>query len=216
MTELKERFFTAILLFLILFLCIYSQIALTFFLVFCFYQMIFEFYFILSKIFKQNKLNIYISMIFVLSILSYIIIFVWTTFSGDNNIVKLLFFLIVCITISTDVGGFTFGKIFKGKKISKISPKKTYSGVIGSYIISFIVTCFLFKNYLEVVDLIIFILIISTSSQVGDFLISYLKRKASIKDTGNILPGHGGLLDRFDGLILAIPIGLILSKFYDF
>ena len=216
MTELKERFFTAILLFLILFLCIYSQIALTFFLVFCFYQMIFEFYFILSKIFKQNKLNIYISMIFVLSILSYIIIFVWTTFSGDNNIVKLLFFLIVCITISTDVGGFIFGKIFKGKKISKISPKKTYSGVIGSYIISFIVTCFLFKNYLEVVDLIIFILIISTSSQVGDFLISYLKRKASIKDTGNILPGHGGLLDRFDGLILAIPIGLILSKFYDF
>ena len=216
MTEINKRFFTSILLFLILFLCIYSQIALTFFLVFCFYQMIFEFYFILSKIFKQNKLNIYISMIFVLSILSYIIIFVWTTFSGDNNIVKLLFFLIVCITISTDVGGFIFGKIFKGKKISKISPKKTYSGVIGSYIISFIVTCFLFKNYLEVVDLIIFILIISTSSQVGDFLISYLKRKASIKDTGNILPGHGGLLDRFDGLILAIPIGLMLSKFYDF
>ena len=155
-------------------------------------------------------------MLFVLSILSYIIIFVWTTFSSNNHIVKLLFFLIVCITISTDVGGYVFGKIFKGKKISKISPKKTYSGMIGSYIISFIVTNSLFKNYLEFTDLIIFILIISTSSQIGDFLISYLKRKASIKDTGNILPGHGGLLDRFDGLILAIPTGLILSKFYDF
>tara|TARA_B100000989_G_scaffold180941_1_gene136017 strand:+ start:299 stop:724 length:426 start_codon:yes stop_codon:yes gene_type:complete len=141
---------------------------------------------------------------------------VWTAFSGHNYIAKFLFFLILSITISTDVGGFVFGKIFKGKKFSKISPKKTYSGIIGSYVISFIVTYFLFKNYLELTDLIIFILIISTSSQIGDLLISSLKRNANIKDTGNILPGHGGLLDRFDGLILAIPIGLILSKFYDF
>ena len=109
-----------------------------------------------------------------------------------------------------------FGNIFKGKKLSKISPKKTYSGMIGSYIISFVATYCLFKNYLNFTDLILFTLIISTSSQIGDFLISYLKRKANIKDTGNILPGHGGLLDRFDGLILATPIGLILSKFYDF
>ena len=216
MTEIKKRFFTSILLFLVLFLCIYSQVAVTFFLVFCFYQMISEFYFIFSKIFKQNKLNTYISMLFILGALSFIIIFVWTTFIGDNHNAKLLFFLIVSITISTDVGGFLFGKIFKGKKISKISPKKTYSGMIGSYIISFILTYFLFKNYLDVTDLVLYILIISTSSQIGDLLISYLKRKANIKDAGNILPGHGGLLDRFDGLILAIPIGLILSKFYDF
>ena len=216
MTEIKKRFFTSILLFLVLFLCIYSQVAVTFFLVFCFYQMISEFYFIFSKIFKQNKLNTYISMLFILGALSFIIIFVWTTFIGDNHNAKLLFFLIVSITISTDVGGFLFGKIFKGKKISKISPKKTYSGMIGSYIISFILTYFLFKNYLDVTNLVLYILIISTSSQIGDLLISYLKRKANIKDAGNILPGHGGLLDRFDGLILAIPIGLILSKFYDF
>jgi len=216
MTEIKKRFFTSILLFLVLFLCIYSQIALTFFLVFCFYQMICEFYFILSKIFKQNKFNTYFSMLLILSGLSFIIIFVWITIAGNNHNAKLLFFLTVSITISTDVGGFLFGKIFKGKKISKISPKKTYSGMIGSYIISFIVAYFLFKNYLDVTNLIFFILIISTSSQIGDLLISYLKRNANIKDTGNILPGHGGLLDRFDGLILAIPIGLILSKFYDF
>jgi len=216
MTEIKKRLFTSILLFLVLFLCIYSQIALTFFLVFCLYQMISEFYFILSKIFKQNKFNTYLCMLFILSVLSCIIIFVWITFTGGNHNTKLLLFLIVTITISTDVGGFLFGKTFKGKKITKISPKKTYSGMIGSYIISFIVTYFLFKNYLNVTDLILFILIISTSSQIGDLLISFLKRNANIKDTGNILPGHGGLLDRFDGLILAIPIGLILSKFYDF
>ena len=216
MTEIKKRFFTSILLFLVFFLCIYSQVAVTFFLVFCFYQMISEFYFILSKIFKQNKFNTYISMLFILSVLSCIIIFIWTTFIGDNYNAKLLFFLIVSITISTDVGGFLFGKIFKGKKITKISPKKTYSGMFGSYIISFILTYFLFKNYLAVTDLVLYILIISTSSQIGDLLISHLKRKANIKDAGNILPGHGGLLDRFDGLILAIPIGLILSKFYDF
>ena len=216
MTEIKKRLFTSILLFLVLFLCIYSQIALTFFLVFCLYQMISEFYFILSKIFKQNRFNTYLCMLFILSVLSCIIIFVWITFTGGNHNTKLLLFLIVSITISTDVGGFLFGKTFKGKKITKISPKKTYSGMIGSYIISFIVTYFLFKNYLNVTDLILFILIISTSSQIGDLLISFLKRNANIKDTGNILPGHGGLLDRFDGLILAIPIGLILTKFYDF
>ena len=216
MPEIKKRFLTSILLFLILFLSIYNQIALTFFLVLCLYQMISEFYYILSKIFKQNKFNTYISMLFILITLSYIIIFVWTTISGDNNDAKLIFFLIVSITISTDIGGFVFGKIFKGKKLSKISPKKTYSGMIGSYTISLMVTYYLFKNYLNISDLIFFTLIISTSSQIGDLLISYLKRNVNIKDTSNILPGHGGLLDRFDGLILAIPIGLILSKFYDF
>ena len=216
MDELKKRLLTSILLILILFLCIFSQILLTIFLLLCFYQMICEFYLILSKIFKQNKLNIYISMLAVLIILGYIFIFVWTTISGDNHDEKLVLFLIVSITISTDIGGFVFGKIFKGKKLSKISPKKTYSGMIGSYTISLMVTYYLFKNYLNISDLIFFTLIISTSSQIGDLLISYLKRNVNIKDTGNVLPGHGGLLDRFDGLILAIPIGLILTKFYDF
>ncbi len=216
MPEIKRRFFTSILLFLIFFLSVYSQIALTFFLVLCFYQMISEFYFILSKLFKQNKFYTYISMLLILITLSCIIIFVWTAISGNNYDAKLTFFLIVSITISTDLGGFLFGKIFKGKKLSKISPKKTYSGMIGSYIISLVTTYCLFRNYLNFTDLFLFTLIISTSSQIGDLLISYLKRNVNIKDTSNILPGHGGLLDRFDGLILAIPIGLFLSKFYEF
>ena len=216
MLEIKKRFFTSILLFSTLLLIIYNQIALTFFLALCFYQMVSEFYFILSKFFKKKKFNTYLSMLIILITLSYIIIFVWTAISGDNNDTKLAFFLIVSITISTDIGGFVFGKIFKGKKFSKISPNKTYSGMIGSYIISFVSTYFLFKNYFNFTDLILFTIIISTSSQIGDLLISYLKRNVNIKDTGNILPGHGGLLDRFDGLILAIPVGLIISKFYDF
>tara|TARA_B100000989_G_C19477492_1_gene443600 strand:+ start:437 stop:1087 length:651 start_codon:yes stop_codon:yes gene_type:complete len=216
MLEIKKRFFTSILLFSTLLLIIYNQIALTFFLALCFYQMVSEFYFILSKFFKKKKFNTYLSMLIILITLSYIIIFVWTAISGDNNDAKLAFFLIVSITISTDIGGFVFGKIFKGKKFSKISPNKTYSGMIGSYIISFVSTYFLFKNYFNFTDLILFTIIISTSSQIGDLLISYLKRNVDIKDTGNILPGHGGLLDRFDGLILAIPVGLIISKFYDF
>ena len=216
MVEIKKRFYTSILLFLILYLSIYNQIILTFFLVLCLYQMISEFYFILSKIFKQNKFYTYISMLFVLITLSCVIIFVWIALSGNNHDLKLVFFIIVSITISSDIGGFVFGKTFKGKKLSKISPKKTYSGMIGSYIISFVVTYCLFRNYLNFTDLILFTLIISTSSQIGDLLISFLKRNVNIKDTSNILPGHGGLLDRFDGLILAIPIGLILSKFYDF
>ena len=124
MTEINKRIFTSILLFLILFLCIYSQIALTFFLVFCFYQMISEFYFILCKIFKQNKFNTYICMLFILSALSFIIIFVWIAFTGGNHNTKLLFLLIVSITISTDIGGFLFGKIFKGKKSQKLVQKK--------------------------------------------------------------------------------------------
>tara|TARA_B100000676_G_C17324995_1_gene458575 strand:- start:75 stop:479 length:405 start_codon:yes stop_codon:yes gene_type:complete len=122
----------------------------------------------------------------------------------------LVFSLIFLICISTDIGGFIFGKIFKGKKITKISPNKTYSGLIGSYILSLLTTIIFFNEYYELFDLIILTLIISTFSQLGDLTISYLKRKVKIKDTSNILPGHGGFLDRFDGFLLAIPIGYIV------
>jgi phosphatidate cytidylyltransferase len=173
-----------------------------------------EFFNISLKIFKKKRLKQLLSnLIFTIYIFSFCSYFFALSFFLH---LKIILFVILITCVASDIGGFVFGKIFKGPKLTKISPKKTYSGMIGSYIISFIATYFLFKNYLIFTDLIIFILIISTSSQIGDLLISYLKRNANIKDTGNILPGHGGLLDRFDGLILAIPIGLILSKFYDF
>ena len=118
--------------------------------------------------------------------------------------------MIISICIATDIGGYIFGKFFKGKKLTKISPNKTYSGLMGSYVLAVIFNLLLFNNIFENNRIILVAIVISTISQLGDLFISLLKRKAKIKDTGVILPGHGGLLDRFDGLIFAIPIGILL------
>ena len=128
----------------------------------------------------------------------------------NNPELKFLFYLIISICIATDIGGYVFGKFFKGKKLTKISPNKTYSGLIGSYVLAVIFNLLLFNNIFENNRIILVAIVISTISQLGDLFISLLKRKAKIKDTGKILPGHGGLLDRFDGLIFAIPIGILL------
>ncbi len=122
------------------------------------------------------------------------------------------FIFIILICIFTDIGGYVFGKIFKGPRLTSISPKKTYAGVIGGFLLSlvagityikFISSEFLATDYLR---LLFGIFLISLISQIGDLIISYFKRKAKFKDTGKILPGHGGLLDRVDGLIFVMPI----------
>jgi len=112
----------------------------------------------------------------------------------------------------SDVGGLVIGKIFKGKKLSKISPNKTMSGSLGSFIFSLLLVPFFleyFDNY-HILTIILFTVIISLTSQLGDLLISLLKRKAKVKDTSDLLPGHGGVLDRIDGIIFAIPMGLLI------
>jgi len=127
---------------------------------------------------------------------------------------KILFLFSISLCIASDLGGILFGKLFKGKKFTKISPNKTISGVIGSYIISFLfmtIYLLLFNNF-ETVFLIIITFIVSTISQLGDLLISYLKRKAKVKNTSNLLPGHGGILDRVDGIIFGAPLGFILTS----
>jgi phosphatidate cytidylyltransferase len=113
--------------------------------------------------------------------------------------------------IASDIGGFIFGKIFKGPKLTKISPNKTYAGSIGSLIFSLLIVSTSFIIFFNLFNLSIIItgLIISIFCQLGDLFFSYLKRKAKIKDTGNILPGHGGLLDRLDGVLFGIPAGFI-------
>ena len=177
--------------------------------------------------------------IFFLSILFLVTSYEWVLMSKKNNIFRFLgiiflffsfysafefgenykdFLFIITICIFTDIGGYVFGKIFKGPKLTKISPKKTYAGVFGGFVLS-LVTGFIFWYYAynsrilpdEELFIFIFILIISLISQIGDLVISYFKRKAKLKDTGKILPGHGGLLDRIDGMIFVFPFCYLIT-----
>ncbi len=212
MSEINKRLLTSFFLLLMLFLSIKNILILSFFLLFIFYEIFYEAYLILYKIIKK-KLNLYLSLSFVLVYLTILILFVWLLSLKNNNEEKLFLLLIINVCIFSDIGGFCFGKIFKGKKLTQISPNKTYSGMYGSFIFSLISSIILFKDFLPIQTLIFFSILVSAASQFGDLLISYMKRVSNIKDTGVILPGHGGLLDRFDGLIIAIPIGYILMKF---
>lgn len=145
----------------------------------------------------------------------------WELRNMQNGFYLTLFVLFICIF--TDIGGYIFGKIFKGPKISHISPNKTYSGMIGSFLLPTIVIFFFITSnsngeiYYKIIflydfNLFLTIFIISLVSQLGDFMISYLKRKSNKKDTGNIIPGHGGLLDRIDGIIFATIFYNLLIK----
>ena len=135
---------------------------------------------------------------------------------------ELLIFFLILIGISTDLGGYLFGKTFKGPKLTKISPNKTYSGVFGSYIVSIFFTYILLQNlpfFFELkfslnINLFLLIFILSSISQFGDLVISYFKRLSSLKDTGKIIPGHGGILDRIDGLIFIFPSFYFLNLFF--
>ncbi len=150
---------------------------------------------------------------------SYLTIFLIRNSFGDDSLY--LFFLILLVCISTDLGGYIFGKILKGPKLSKISPNKTYAGMFGSFFLSLLVVVmfiyyFSFLNYnSKSLDFSIFIivLLISAVSQVGDLTISYFKRLSNMKNTGNIIPGHGGILDRTDGMVFAFPFSYILLIF---
>jgi phosphatidate cytidylyltransferase len=138
----------------------------------------------------------------------------------DNNYIY--FLLVTSICVLTDIGGYCFGKYFQGPKLTKVSPKKTYSGMIGSFLIPVIVMYFFlnffsnqkFFNFTK--EMLIFILLISFISQIGDILVSYFKRKSKIKDTGKIIPGHGGLLDRIDGMLFAFPFSYLIFMNWSF
>ena len=129
----------------------------------------------------------------------------------DNDYWLLLFVLTICVT--TDIGGYVIGKSFKGPKLTKFSPNKTYAGMFGGYLSS-ILSAIIFANfYLDekiTIKWFIFVILISTISQLGDIIISYFKRLSKIKDTGKIIPGHGGLLDRVDGMIFAFPFSYLI------
>jgi len=160
----------------------------------------------------SKKNNHYIPGIFFL-LFSYFSIYYLRNYLNDDYL-YFLFILLICI--STDVGGYVTGKIIKGPKLSKISPKKTYSGLLGSFLFSIIFSYF-FLNYVFFnnsttmsVEILIFIICISGISQLGDLVVSYFKRISNVKDTGKLIPGHGGILDRIDGMIFAFPLSLII------
>ena len=138
----------------------------------------------------------------------------------NQDYFHILFIAIICI--STDIGGYIFGKLLKGPKLTKLSPNKTYAGVIGSFLLAIIIIILFFEltfnifNFRFDLETLIFVLAVSLVSQIGDIIISYFKRLSKIKDTGNIIPGHGGILDRIDGMIFAYPFSYIVFLNWNF
>ena len=214
MSELSKRFLTSLFL---LFIIILSFININILCILVFivnFFVIDEFVKIFSRVYKRNIFKKFLTILLVFIYMTYfsLVIYLFLIPSFSSNKLILIFLLIICV--STDIGGFFFGKLIGGMKITKISPNKTYSGFLGSIILSL----FLGHIYFEVmsdtiklnINLFYFIIIISLISQIGDLAISYFKRLAKIKDTGSILPGHGGVLDRIDGMLLALPLGIII------
>ena len=215
MSNLNKRILTSFPLLIIAIYAIYNNIILVLSLFIISSILIYEFSNIVKNIFKKkNKTN---SFIFLNLFIFYICLFasqIYFFLGGEFENKQIVFLFILLICIFTDIGGYIFGNIIKGKKLTTISPNKTYAGMFGSFICSLII-CTLFIIYFNFsINFIFFTLLISLVSQVGDLFISYLKRKANIKDTGNFLPGHGGLLDRLDGIIFAIPLGIKIFIFF--
>ena len=208
LNNFKKRFLTSLLLLLLFFLIFKSYIILNYFLIVLGVLSILEFLNLSRKIFK-NKLGLILLNIFFISYV-FIFCFIFLMFF-NNTLLKYTLSIILFGCIASDIGGFIFGKIFKGPKLTKISPNKTYSGAIGSIVLTLITVSILFYHFLKIfnLDTIILALVVSIFCQLGDLLFSLLKRKAKIKDTGNILPGHGGVLDRLDGIYLGIPVGIL-------
>lgn len=217
--DLSKRLITSIFLIFLLGLSFsYSYILIISLILVSFISWI-EFQGLIAKIFRKKnfKINFFKISTNGLSLI-YLTIFSAIIFSGisqDNFKMSMLYLFSICIC--SDVGGLLFGKIFKGKKLTKISPNKTISGSIGSFLLSLcLVPIFHFllvDQFSNLLNLIVLAILVSFFCQLGDLFISFLKRKAKVKDTGDILPGHGGLLDRIDGMILAMPLGIFIWKF---
>tara|TARA_B100001057_G_scaffold362248_1_gene364798 strand:+ start:1245 stop:1895 length:651 start_codon:yes stop_codon:yes gene_type:complete len=207
-SEFTKRFVSSIFLLpIVLFFIIKGSYLFNLFICICFLIIAYEW----RMMTKKRKYNIYGYIFLILSF--YSIYKLRNDFIGDYFYILLITF----ICIFTDLGGYFFGKFFKGPKLTKISPNKTYAGMIGGYFLSAVFIVFFLKyNFMLDINIkfnfsiILFTIIVSTISQLGDILISYFKRLSKIKDTGKVIPGHGGLLDRADGMIFAFPFSYIL------
>lgn len=200
--ELTKRVFSSLILIpIVLFVMIEGSILFNFFISICFIIAAFEW----LQMSKKNNQKIFGLLFLIISF--YSIFKIRNDFNQDYF--HILFIAIICV--STDTGGYIFGKFLKGPKLTKLSPNKTYAGVIGSFLLSIVTTILFFEltfkiyNFKITEEIFIFVLVVSLVSQIGDIIISYFKRLSKIKDTGNIIPGHGGILDRIDGMIFAYP-----------
>ena len=219
-TELGKRILTSILLFLITIFCILiHKFVFILILIVTLFIAFNEWRNINYKYYKKKQRNNWKYFFLQFVGLIYLIIFLSTSIAlrGNSSESIAFFIIILCICIFSDIGGYVFGKVIGGKKLTIISPNKTISGSLGSFIFSILpALLFNLQNYtgvfFEVLSInIALCLIVSLVCQLGDLLISYFKRLNKVKDTGTILPGHGGLLDRIDGLIFAIPTVYILK-----
>ena len=214
-SNLKKRIVTSVILVsLLIGMFFYSYIMLVSLIIIAIISWI-EFYALISKILKRDhiidkffRFFFKTLSLFYLSGLVYLILAIESEYFN----LKIYFLYAVLVAIMSDIGGLVFGKIFKGKKLTKISPNKTISGSIGSFIFSILLIPFFYKGQIDqnLLSLLLVTICISFTSQLGDLFISLLKRKAKVKDTSDLLPGHGGVLDRIDGIIFAIPLGIYL------
>jgi len=201
--ELQKRIVTSIFLISLISLCLYlGGLAIVFALLIVSYIAFGEFMDLLAKIYKDNFLRNCLIFCFF-----FFIFWICSLNLAISNVYHFIFVLSICIF--SDVGGYIVGKIIKGPKLTKISPNKTISGSIGSILFSFIplviLNYFLPDIFLLSKTNLLFCIEITIVCQLGDLFISFFKRKSKVKDTGKILPGHGGLLDRIDGIIFALP-----------
>ena len=206
--NLKKRIITSFILIFFIFLILNSLYLMVSSLLILGILSILEFFDLSKKIFNKKIYSFLSNLLFIICIFIFsFFFFLLYNFQQSKFILAAL--LIGCV--ASDIGGYMFGKILKGPKLTKISPNKTFSGAIGSFIFS----CTLFSSliYYETkvfnFKIVIIGLMISLFCQIGDLFFSYLKRKADVKDTGNLLPGHGGLLDRLDGIFFGIPLGFL-------
>ena len=202
--EFFKRLLSSIILIpLALFFIIKGSLFFIFFISLCFLITSYEWY-------MMSKKKSYSILGFIFLIFSFYSVYK-LRINPSNDYWFLLFITTICV--STDIGGYVFGKILKGPKLTKFSPNKTYSGMIGGYLLSLIFITIFVNDISAKVDLpinwFVFVIFVSSISQIGDIIISYFKRLSKIKDTGKIIPGHGGLLDRVDGMIFALPFSYI-------
>ena len=218
--ELIKRIITSVILISLLGLVFFYTYILLISLIIISLIALIEFNRLISKIFIKKKFQTKLLRVLIKFLsLVYLSLFSVLIFNGIAQVetsIKINIIYLFAICIISDIGGLIFGKIFKGKKLTKISPNKTISGSIGSFFLSILlvpVFYYIYDKNIALISLLLLSISVSLSCQLGDLFISYLKRKAKVKDTGDLLPGHGGVLDRIDGILFAIPMGMMLWQF---